>query len=292
MSAETTSGLATRFAPSPNGHLHPGHAFSALTAWDWAQANNARFILRIEDTDRTRARAEFEQSQLDDLAWLGLTWEQPVRRQSEHMADYQRGLDRLTELGVIYPCFCTRKDIADAPIAPHGPDGMIYPGTCRHLSLDVRDTKKAEGIPFALRLDTARAQDIAERLTGNRLTFMEHGTGPNGETGRLPADTSAIGDAVIARKDGVIAYHLAVVMDDADQGITHVIRGQDLFFATPFHRLLQVLLDLPEPAYIHHRLILDETGERMAKRRGSKTLGDLRADGMTVEDIRAMVGID
>jgi len=292
MSAETTSSLATRFAPSPNGYLHPGHAFSALTAWNWAQANNARFVVRVEDTDRTRARAEFEQSQLEDLAWLGLTWEQPVRRQSEHMTDYQRGLDRLTELGVIYPCFCTRKDIADAPIAPHGPDGMIYPGTCRHLSQDVRDTKKAEGKAFALRLDTARALEIAERLTGNRLTFTEHGTGPNGETGRLPADPSAIGDAVIARKDGVIAYHLAVVMDDAAQGITHVIRGQDLFFATPFHRLLQVLLDLSEPAYIHHRLILDETGERMAKRRGSRTLRDLRADGMTVEDIKAMVGID
>ncbi|MGD1935343.1 MAG: tRNA glutamyl-Q(34) synthetase GluQRS [Candidatus Phaeomarinobacter sp.] len=290
MYAKTTSSLATRFAPSPNGHLHAGHAFSALTAWDWAKANNARFLVRVEDTDRARARAEFEQSQLEDLAWLGLTWEQPVRRQSEHMTDYQRGLDRLTELGVIYPCFCTRKDIAEAPIAPHGPDGAVYPGTCRHLSRDVQETKKAEGTPFALRLDTARALEIAERLTGNRLTFMEHGTGPNGETGRLPADMSAIGDAVIARKDGVIAYHLAVVMDDAAQGITHIIRGQDLFFATPFHRLLQVLLDLLEPAYIHHRLILDDTGERMAKRRGSRTLRDLRDDGSSPADIRRMVG--
>ncbi|MDW3097756.1 MAG: tRNA glutamyl-Q(34) synthetase GluQRS [Alphaproteobacteria bacterium] len=284
--------LATRFAPSPNGHLHPGHAFSALTAWDWAKANNARFILRIEDTDRTRSRPEFEQSQLEDLAWLGLEWETPVRRQSEHMADYQKGLDRLTQLGVIYPCFCTRKDITEAAIAPHGPEGVIYPGTCRHLSKDIRATKIAEGTAHALRIDVTRALAIAERLTGNRLTFTEEGSGPQGETGRLPVDPTPIGDAVIARKDGVIAYHLAVVMDDAAQGITHIIRGQDLFFATPLHRVLQVLLDLPEPTYHHHRLITDDTGERMAKRRGSKTLRDLRAEGMTPDDIRRMVGLD
>lgn len=291
MSTQTTSNLATRFAPSPNGHLHPGHAFSALTAWDWANANNARFILRIEDTDRTRSRPEFERTQLEDLAWLGLEWETPVRRQSEHMADYQQGLDRLTQLGVIYPCFCTRKDITEAAIAPHGPEGVIYPGTCRHLSQDTRATKINEETPHALRIDVARALAIAERLNGNHLTFTEEGSGPDGETGLLPADPTPMGDAVIARKDGVIAYHLAVVMDDAAQGITHIIRGQDLFFATPLHRVLQVLLNLPEPTYLHHGLVADDTGERMAKRRGSKTLQDLRAEGLTPKDIRNMVGL-
>ncbi|WP_422364013.1 tRNA glutamyl-Q(34) synthetase GluQRS [Pyruvatibacter mobilis] len=283
--------LATRFAPSPNGHLHPGHAFSALTAWDWARAHDARFILRIEDTDRTRSRHEFETSQIEDLRWLGLDWEEPVRRQSDHLPDYERGLDRLRDLGLVYPCFCTRKDISASALAPHGPDGVIYPGTCRGLPKDVRDTKQAEGVAFALRLDVARAVEVAERLSGNRLTFTEEGAGPDGETGRLPVDPRPMGDAVLARKDGVIAYHLAVVMDDAAQGITHVIRGQDLFFATPLHRVLQVLLDLPEPRYRHHGLILDETGERMAKRRGSKSLADLRAEGKTPDDIRRMVGL-
>jgi len=291
MTARSASAKATRFAPSPNGHLHLGHAYSALTAWDWAQDNEARFILRIEDTDRTRSRPEFEASQLEDLAWLGLEWETPVRRQSDHLTDYAAGLDRLTELGVIYPCFCTRKDIAEAAIAPHGPEGVIYPGTCRPLSADIRETRVAEGVPYALRIDIARALDIAERLRGNRLTFLETGTGADGETGTLPVDPRPMGDAVIARKDGVIAYHLAVVMDDAAQGITHIIRGQDLFFSTPLHRVLQVLLDLPEPTYHHHRLILDETGERMAKRRGSATLRDLRAGGVTQQDIRRMVGL-
>jgi glutamyl-Q tRNA(Asp) synthetase len=284
--------LATRFAPSPNGHLHPGHAFSALIAWDWARAHDARFIVRIEDTDRSRSREDFERAQLEDLAWLGLDWEQPVRRQSEHLTDYARGLDRLRDLGLVYPCFCTRKDIATAAQAPHGPEGIVYPGTCRPLSKDVRETKLATGTAFALRLDVARALDLAERLKGNRLTFTEEGCGPDGENGRLPVDPRPTGDPVLARKDGVIAYHLAVVMDDAAQGITHVIRGQDLFFATPLHRVLQVLLDLPEPTYLHHRLITDETGERMAKRRGSATLRNMRADGVTPQDIRRMVGID
>jgi len=286
-----TTCLATRFAPSPNGHLHPGHAFSALTAWEWARAHDARFIIRIEDTDRSRSRPEFEQSQLDDLRWLGLEWEEPVRRQSEHPDDYAKGMDRLHELGLVYPCFCTRKDIATAALAPHGPEGVVYPGTCRSLSKDIRETKQAEGVPFAMRLDLERALELAERLNGNRLAFTEEGAGPDGENGQMPVDPRPMGDPVLARKDGVIAYHLAVVMDDAMQGITHVIRGQDLFFATPLHRVLQVLLDLPEPDYHHHRLILDEDGERMAKRRGSKTLGDLRSEGMTPDDIRRMVGL-
>lgn len=286
-----TTCLATRFAPSPNGPLHPGHAFSAITAWEWARAHDARFIIRIEDTDQSRSRPEFEQSQLDDLRWLGLEWEKPVRRQSEHPDDYAKGMDRLYELGLVYPCFCTRKDISTATLAPHGPEGIVYPGTCRSLSKDIRETKQAEGMPFAMRLDLGRALELAERMNGNRLAFTEEGAGPDGETGLLPVDPRPMGDPVLARKDGVIAYHLAVVMDDAMQGITHVIRGQDLFFATPLHRVLQVLLDLPEPHYHHHRLILDEDGERMAKRRGSKTLGDLRSEGMTPDDIRRMVGL-
>jgi len=283
--------LATRFAPSPNGHLHLGHAFSALTAWDWARANAARFVVRVEDTDTTRSRREFEASHLQDLAWLGLRWDAPVRRQSDMVADYRRGLDRLSALGLIYPCFCTRKDIAEAALAPHGPDGVPYPGTCRRLSADMRTTQLEAGTPHALRLDVARALDIAERLRGNRLSFLEQGLGPNGETGRLPADPRPMGDPVIARKDGVIAYHLAVVMDDASQHMTHVIRGQDLFFATPLHRLLQTVLDLPQPVYRHHRLIRDATGERLAKRRGSQTLRDMRANGMTPDDIRQLLGL-
>lgn len=286
-----TTKLATRFAPSPNGYLHLGHAFSALTAWDWARAHDARFIVRIEDTDRTRSRIAFEEAQLQDLAWLGLEWEKPVRRQSDHPGDYKQGLDRLQTLGLIYPCFCTRKDISIAVLAPHGPDANTYPGTCRHLTEDERSTKIAAGEPYALRIDVARALETAERLNAGPITFMEEGSGPDGETGRLQADPRPIGDAVIARKDGVIAYHLAVVMDDATQGITHVIRGQDLFFATHIHRLLQVLLGLPEPTNRHHRLILDETGERMAKRIGSKSLRDLRDEGLTPADIRRMVGL-
>ncbi len=284
--------LATRFAPSPNGHLHLGHAFSALTAWTWARANDARFVVRIEDTDRTRSRPEFEASQLEDLAWLGMTWETPVRRQSEHLGDYQQGLERLQGLGLVYPCFCSRKDIAQAAIAPHGPDGTPYPGTCRTLSADVRATRIAAGDAHALRLDLARGLDLAQRLKGNALTFAEEGSGPEGETGRLPVNPVPFGDTVIARKDGVIAYQLAVVMDDALQGITHIIRGQDLFFATHIQRVLQVLLDLPEPTYHHHRLIADDTGERLAKRRNSQTLRDMRMQGITPTDIRQMLDLE
>lgn len=287
-----STSLATRFAPSPNGHLHPGHAFSALTAWDWAQTHGARFIIRIEDTDRTRSRPAFETSQLEDLRWLGLEWEQPVRRQSDHLNDYAQGLEALTEQGLIYPCFCTRRDITNAAIAPHGPEGTIYPGTCRHLSANDRQARLADGTPHALRLDVSAALQQAQHKNNGPLTFTEEGTGPKGETGVLPVDPQPMGDPVIARKDGVIAYHLAVVMDDAAQGITHVIRGQDLFFATPLHRVLQTLLNLPAPTYHHHRLIVDDTGERMAKRRGSKSLADLRSDGMTPDDIRQLVGLE
>ena len=290
-----TARLATRFAPSPNGHLHAGHAFSALTAWDWARAQGADFILRIEDIDQARARPEFEASILDDLAWLGLDWPTPVRRQSEHFAFYATGLDTLAGLGVTYPCFCTRKEIAAeiaaSPAAPHGPEGALYPGTCRSLSRDARAAKIAAGTPYAIRLDVARAVAVAHRVKGNRLDFEEEGKGPGGETGRLPARPELLGDVVLARKDVPASYHLCVVMDDAAQGITHVIRGQDLFHATHIHRLLQALLDLPAPVYRHHALIRDETGERMAKRRGSTSLRDLRADGMTPQDLRRQIGL-
>lgn len=290
-----TARLATRFAPSPNGHLHLGHAYSALTAWDWAQAHGAEFILRIEDIDTGRARAEFEASILDDLAWLGLAWPAPVRRQSEHFDFYARGLDRLAGLGLTYPCFCTRKEIAAevaaSPAAPHGPEGPLYPGTCRTLSTDARAAKIAAGAPYAVRLDVARAMDVALRLKGNRLDFEEEGQGPDGETGRLPARPELLGDVVLARKDVPVSYHLCVVMDDALQGITHVIRGHDLFHATHIHRLLQVLLDLPAPAYRHHGLIRDETGERLAKRKGSPALRDLRAQGATPQEVRRRAGL-
>lgn len=283
--------LATRFAPSPNGHLHLGHAFSALTAWDWARAHGARFVLRIEDTDTTRARPEFIASQLEDLAWLGLSWEEPVRRQSQHRADYEAGLDRLRALDLVYPCFCTRRDIATAAQAPHGPEGPAYPGTCRTLPDAERRRRLAAGTPHALRLDIARATALAEERAGAALTFREEGAGPGGEHGMLPADPRPLGDPVLMRKDGVIAYHLAVVMDDAAQAITHVIRGCDLFFATPLHRVLQVLIGLPAPAYRHHRLITDAAGERLAKRRGSPALRDLRAQGVTPAQIRARLGL-
>lgn len=290
-----TARLATRFAPSPNGHLHAGHAFSALTAWDWAQDNDAAFILRIEDIDVTRARPEFEASILEDLAWLGLEWPEPVHRQSEHFQDYAKGLETLDGLGLTYPCFCTRKDIAAeiaaSPAAPHGPEGALYPGTCRHLSGSERAERIAAGDSYAIRIDTARALEVAERLQGNRLTFDEEGKGPEGETGRLPAQPGQLGDVVLARKDIPTSYHLSVVMDDALQNITHVIRGQDLFHATHIHRLLQVLLGLPEPVYRHHGLIRDEQGERLAKRRNSESLRDLRASGVDVAALRHMIGL-
>lgn len=275
--------VVTRFAPSPTGYLHIGSAFSALVAAAAADRTGGRFLVRIEDTDRGRCRDEFEAQTLDDLAWLGLTWERTVRRQSEHKDEYADVLTRLREQGLLYPCFCTRKEIAaeidDAGLAPHGPDGPVYPGTCRGLSAAERQERIAKGEAFAERLDMTRALD----RTGP-LKWRDESAGV------VDARPERFGDVVLARKDTWPAYHLAVVWDDHIQGVTLVTRGGDLFDATDVHRLLQALLDLDVPAYRHHRLLLGPDGKRLAKRDKSVTLKDLRAAGKTPDDIRTMIG--
>src|SRR6185503_6101356 len=251
--------IVTRFAPSPTGFLHLGHAFAALMAHRAAARSHGRFLLRIEDIDRGRSRREYEQAIKDDLGWLGLAFEEPVRRQSEHFSDYAAALKTLDEAGLLYPCFCTRKEIADeiarAAEAPHGPDGPLYPGTCRRLSRETSTARIAAGESYALRLDVERAK----AKVGRPLTFMEQGAGPNGESGEQVAHPALFGDVVLARKDLQASYHLAVVVDDALQGVTLVTRGNDLFPATHLHRLLQACLGFEPPAYAHHRLILDES---------------------------------
>jgi glutamyl-Q tRNA(Asp) synthetase len=287
--------IVTRFAPSPTGFLHLGHAYAALTAFDAAKRDEGRFLLRIEDIDLTRSRPEFERAIYQDLEWLGLRWEEPVRRQSEHFADYAAALEKLRSLDLLYPCFCTRKEIADeiarAGVAPQasefGADGPLYPGTCRALPEEARKTRMAEGIPYALRLDTAKAAKRA----GRSLTFEERGRGPQGETGIQIARPELLGDIVLARKELPASYHLAVVFDDALQGVTLVTRGEDLFPATHIQRLLQVLLDLPEPAYAHHRLIRDESGRKFSKRDLAVTLSSLRQAGTTPNSIRTVIGL-
>ncbi|OAN47987.1 tRNA glutamyl-Q synthetase [Paramagnetospirillum marisnigri] len=275
--------IVTRFAPSPTGELHLGHAHSALFAHGEARRAGGRFILRIEDIDRTRCRAEFTDAILVDLAWLGLDWEQPVRRQSEHFDDYRSALARLEGEGLLYPCFCTRKDIAReveaAGHAPHGPDGPLYPGTCRALSAAERAERIAAGEAYALRLDTAEAR----HRTG-KLAWSDR------EAGLVVARPELFGDVVLARKDTPASYHLSVTVDDALQGITLVTRGVDLFEATHIHRLLQALLDLPTPAYAHHRLLLDEQGRRLAKRDKALTLRSLSEAGRSADDVRRMAG--
>lgn len=280
--------IVTRFAPSPTGLLHLGHAFAALTAFEAAEGGT--FILRIEDIDRARARPEFEAAIEEDVAWLGLTWETPVRRQSEHFDDYAQALGKLDAMGVLYPCFCTRRDIADeiarAGVAPHGPEGPLYPGTCRMLSPQERAARMNSDAPYALRLDAAKAMGMA-----GPLTFQERGHGPVGETGEQVAHPETLGDVVLARKEMPASYHLAVVVDDALQGITLVTRGNDLFQATHIQRLLQALLGLPAPAYAHHRLILDAQGKKFSKRDHAATLRDLRENGATPADIRRALGL-
>jgi glutamyl-Q tRNA(Asp) synthetase len=272
------SDFVTRFAPSPNGYLHLGHAFSALTAFTAARAAGGRFLLRIEDIDGARARPELEAAIYEDLAWLGIAWETPVRRQSEHLDEYAAALARLEAMGLVYPCFCTRKEIEEALAAPHGA-GSVYPGTCRGLDRTARATRLASGRPFARRLDLGAA--LAR--TGP-LAFTESGVAVAVDPQRLRTE---IGDAVLARKDVPASYHLAVVHDDAVQEVSVVIRGADLAFATPLHRVLQALLGLPTPAYRHHRLLTDASGRRLAKRDGAATLRALRAAGMTADDVRA-----
>jgi len=273
-----------RFAPSPTGLLHLGHAYSALFSWTEAEAAGGRCLLRIEDIDIGRCRPVFETAILEDLAWLGLEWETPVRRQSVHMDDYQAALDTLSHMNLLYPCFCTRKEtqveIAAAPSAPHGPDGPLYPGTCKHLAPDQRRARIDAGDAHALRLH----MDRAAAATGP-LTFTD------ARTGTVAVDPEGCGDVVLARKDVPTSYHLAVVVDDGLQGVTHVTRGEDLLFATHVHRVLQALLGLNEPAYHHHRLLLDAEGKRFAKRNRSVTLQALRDEGTTPDEIRRMVGL-
>ena len=279
--------FVTRFAPSPTGYLHRGHAFSALTAHEAARAAGGRFILRIEDIDTTRSRPEFEAAIYEDLAWLGISWETPVRRQSQHIDDYHAALAALTADHLTYRCFRTRKEIAqEAARAPHGAGEAFRGGP---LSPDEEARRLAAGAPFAWRLSL----DAAERaLAGRELDFVEEGAGPNGECGSIVADPSSAGDIVLARKDVGVAYHLAVVVDDALQGVTHVIRGEDLIEAAHVQRLLQALLDLPAPVYRHHRLLTGSDGKRYAKRDRAETLRDLRARGMTPQQLRQEMGFD
>lgn len=276
----------TRFAPSPTGYLHLGHAYSALVAERAAQASGGRFLLRIEDIDLSRCKPEFEAAIYEDLQWLGLRWEQPVRRQSDHFPDYTAALERLRARGVIYPCFCTRQEIAAevaaSGAAPHGPDGPLYPGTCRTLAPEVAAQRISAGATYALRLDVARGLSLT---SGMRLTFIEDGQGPAGEHGEIEAQPMQLGDVVLARKETPTSYHLSVVHDDALQGITLITRGQDLFHATHIHRLLQALLDLPTPRYAHHALLTDESGRRFAKRDRSLTLRQMREDGVTPDQL-------
>jgi glutamyl-Q tRNA(Asp) synthetase len=278
-----------RFAPSPNGYLHLGHALSALVNFEMARAAGGRLLLRIEDIDAARCRPEYEQAIYDDLAWLGIAWEEPVRRQSAHLDDYRAALARLG--GLVYPSFESRGEIARLVAErgnswPRDPDGApLYPGDARSLSDTERKRRIEAGEPYALRLDMAAA--IARTWP---LTWTETGAGPGGETGLIPASPRMWGDVVLARKETPTSYHLSVVVDDALQGVTDVVRGQDLFWATGVHRLLQALFDLPGPCYHHHRLILDAAGQKLSKSTRATALRALRDDGASVADIRRMLG--
>lgn len=282
----------TRFAPSPTGFLHLGHAFAALKAHDKARQKGGRFHLRLEDIDKGRCRPEFEEQILEDLAWLGLTWEEPVRRQSDHLPSYRAGLDALREKGLLYPCFCTRKEImqevARMGSAPHGPDGPLYPGTCRALPSSERHRLLASGANHAWRLDIGKALHAVDQTA---LNFHEEGQGPRGEAGPIAVNPTLFGDIVLGRKDYGVSYHLAVTLDDHMAGITLVTRGEDLFPATHVQRLLQALLGLDTPHYAHHKLICDDSGRRLAKRDKDMTLKSLAESGATPDDIREMLGL-
>ncbi len=275
--------VVTRFAPSPTGRLHLGHAYAALFAERLARAAGGRFLLRIEDIDRSRCRPELERGILEDLAWLGLAWDGPVRRQSEHLADYREALDRLASRGLVYPCFCSRREIqaeiAGAAAAPQGPEGPLYPGTCRLLPDPVRRRRIAEGEPYALRLDSAKAAAAAGPLAWRDL-----------ERGSFEVDPGRLGDVVLGRRDAPASYHLAVTLDDHAQGVSLVTRGEDLLPATHVHRLLQALLGLSVPVWRHHRLLRNERGERLAKRDRAVTLAALREAGHGPAAVRRMAG--
>jgi glutamyl-Q tRNA(Asp) synthetase len=257
--------IITRFAPSPTGYLHRGHAYSAWMAWRRADV----FRLRLEDIDTTRCRPDYAAAICEDLHWLGLDWDGDIRVQSQHFAEYAAALEQLQWRGLLYPCFCTRAEIASAQSAPHGAE-RLYPGTCRGLSGAQRGERLAAGKPYALRLDVAAATAQA-----GALRFFEEGSG------WVEAEPKRLGDVVLARKDTPTSYHLCVVHDDALQGVTHVIRGDDLREATHIHVLLQALLGLPTPIYAHHKLLNDATGKRLAKRDKAATLRDMRASGIS-----------
>jgi glutamyl-Q tRNA(Asp) synthetase len=288
------SGPVFRFAPSPNGYLHLGHALSALINFDMARAMGGRLLLRIEDIDHTRCRPEYEAAIYEDLAWLGIAWEEPVRRQSEHFGDYRAALARLEALGLVYASFESRAEITAlvaereaVRVWPRDPDGApLYPGTAKSLSPAERQRRIDTGAPYALRLDMAAALARA-----GMLQWAETGKGPDGETGAVAAVPAAWGDIVLARKETPTSYHLSVVVDDAWQGVTQVVRGQDLFWATSVHRLLQALLGLPAPAYHHHRLVLGPDGRKLSKSTRSTALRTLRQDGAKPADIRQTLGL-
>ena len=282
-----------RFAPSPNGPLHLGHALSALLNAELARAAGGRLLLRIEDIDAARCRPEFETAIYEDLDWLEIAWQQPVRRQSEHFDDYRAALKKLDDRRLTYPSFESRAEIArmvaDRDVRerwPRDPDDVpLYPGAARQMRPDERAARIARGEPYAIRLDIEKAMEWA-----GPLHWSETGTGPRGETGPVAAAPDAWGDVIVGRRETPTSYHLAVVIDDALQGVSHVVRGQDLFWSTSVHRLLQALLDLPAPVYRHHRLILDADGRKLSKSTQATGLRELRAQGATVRDIRKMLG--
>ena len=274
-----------RFAPTPSGYMHLGHAYAALIAWANAQGPGSRLLLRIEDIDRARCRPAFEQAIYQDLAWLGIAWRRPVRRQSENMGDYAEALRALGARGVLYPCFCTRSEvraeIESADAAPHGPDGPHYPGTCRELSRAEQNRRIRAGKAHALRIDMAKADALAGPLSWT-----------DRKAGVVAADPLSAGDVVLARKDVPTSYHLAVTIDDHLQGVTLVTRGWDLYHATHVHRLLQALLALDTPVYYHHPMITDPNGVRLAKRNRAVTLRALRNARKTLGDVRRMIDLD
>ena len=285
----------TRFAPSPTGPLHLGHAFSALTAGDMAIAAGGEFLLRIEDIDQSRARPEWEAQIYDDLSWLELTWPEPVMRQSERLDHYTKALQRLWDMDLLFACTCTRRDIAEAASAPQeggatlmGPDGIIYPGTCRANGKAALGAIPPQDAALRLRMDLA-----ADRL--GTLHFTETGAGPNGETGAISINRETlvqqVGDVVLARREMGTSYHLAVVLDDAAQQISHVVRGTDLFEATAIHVVLQHLLGFATPVYHHHKLIRDHKGKRLAKRDDARAISLYRSEGWSIAEVRAEIGL-
>jgi glutamyl-Q tRNA(Asp) synthetase len=294
MATVNTHTRVLRFAPSPNGYLHLGHAYSALLNYEMAREVGGRLLLRIEDIDESRSRPDYEAAIYEDLAWLGISWRQPVRRQSEHFADYAAAIAKLSARGLLYPSFESRSEIAGLVAErerqgrwPRDPDGVpLYPGRARKLAPAERARRIAAGEPYALRL----AIDAAVAQAGV-LRWTETGFGPGGQTGTVTAAPLMWGDVVLARKDVPTSYHLAVTLDDAFEGASDVVRGQDLFWSTSIHRLLQALLGLPEPTYHHHKLILDADGRKLSKSNQAQSLRDLRGAGATPQDIRRMVGL-